>query len=279
MIGVILSQLVVKLNLIIKRKYMKCIFIIILILFLNQVQGQNLRSPEDWFESYLEYYSLDTIDYKKDLISLDYSDLFLEIQSKYIYGIIGKNFQRIQIKWISINKDPFNPDLYYVYGKTKVKENICDFTGVFKIRTIRLHILEEFDMPYRVKIKPDKIGVLFCDYILTENSDIESTGVFKGISASEFYIHNDSLKYNDLRSGADDMTNNSFIGEWTSYNTNKSIVCQWGDFRVPNIVSGFDCGAACFSPCNEFKNYGWQNFISIEDWKHPDYNKINEWWK
>jgi len=94
--------------------------------------------------------------------------------------------QRIKIKWISINKDPFNPDAYYAYGKTNVKGNVCEFTGILKLRTIRLFPKEEYDMPSSCEVNPEKIGVLFCDYILVENRRQNHTGVFRGVSASNF---------------------------------------------------------------------------------------------
>lgn len=258
---------------------MRIICFLLFTLMVSQLNGQIEKSPEEWYNNYLDYYSLDDKDYKSEMTKIDYSELYLKTPSKFIYGIIGSKMQRLELKWISINKDPVNHDTYYVYGKTRVKENICEFTGILKIKTIRLHKLNEYDMPYSAKVQPEKIGVVFCDYRLTENSKINNTGVFQGICATEFYIDNDTLHYNNLRDGADDMTNNSFVGTWTNYKTANTLICNWGDYRIPNLGLDFDCGAACFEPCKEYDKYGWENFISIEDVYNPDYSKINKWWE
>ena len=54
---------------------------------------------------------------------------------------------------------------------------------------------------------------------------------------------------------------------------------------MPN-VSGFDCGSAEFSPCDEFEKYGWENFkLSRIYWQESEEIKKareienEEWWK
>lgn len=259
------------------------LFIAVLISFSSF--AQEWKSTQDWFTYQIENYGLSKVDSKSELVDYDFSTLFLKTESSSIYGIIGEKMQRIQIKWISINKDPKNPENYYVYGKTKVKSNVCEFTGIIKIKTIRLYPEGVYDMPYRSKVNPEKIGILYCDYILTENRNEKHTGVFEGISATDIYINNDTLTYNDLRSGADDMTNNRFVGTWTSYNNGKPKICFWGDYRVPNL-SGFDYGAAEFSPCDKFSEYGWKNFrLASTYWQESEEidnaRKIEyeDWWK
>ncbi|MCU4174868.1 hypothetical protein [Carboxylicivirga sp. N1Y90] len=234
---------------------------------------------DNWYKFYLNDLGLGIDEHKSELNSFDFSSVLLKTHSSSIYGVIGDDMQRIKIKWISINKDPFNPDTYYAYGKTNVKGNVCEFTGVLKIRTIRLFPKEEYDMPSSSKVNPEKIGVLFCDYNLVENKRQLHTGVFKGVSASEFYIHKGKLFYNDLRASADDMSNNLFVGEWISNSTKKSKICFWGDYRVPN-VSGFDCGAAVFSPCSKFDNKGWDDIDEAYNLNDQEALKreLEEWW-
>jgi len=264
---------------------MKFILTLTVILYSINLFGQEWKSTEEWFNYQLENYGLANTDSKTELLKYDFSKLFLETSEQQIYGIIGSKMQRIRIKWISINQDPNNPENYYVYGKTKVKSNVCGFTGILKVKTIRLYPEGVYDMPYRSKINPDKIGVLYCDYILTENSNENHTGVFKGISATDFYIHQDTLFYNNLRSGADDMTNNRFVGSWTSYNNGTPKICFWGDYRIPNLY-GLDCGAARFSPCEKFMKFGWENFDlaryhgqESEEIKRAREMEFEKWWE
>ncbi len=264
---------------------MRRLLILLLVISTMQVFGQDKSTPNEWYQDFVTNNGLDKIDSKPEFVKYDFSKLFLATSTSRIYGVIGDNMQRIRIKWISINKDPNNPDKYYVYGKTKVKSNVCGFTGIIKVKSIRLYSEGKYDMPYESSIKPEKIGVLFCDYTLTENTNEKHTGVFQGISATDFYIVNDSLKYNDLRGFADGMTNNQFVGTWTSYSSKTSKLCNWGDFRVPN-VSGFDCGAGEFSPCDDFLKYGWESFRvanyygqESEDVKKAKEIEYAEWWK
>jgi len=264
---------------------LRIFLIFILTIFSLEAVAQAQNTQGEWYNDFISNYGLDTKDSKPEMIDYDFSELFLKTSSAKIYGVIGDDMQRIQIKWISINKDPNNPENYYVFGKTKVKANVCEFTGILKIKTIRLYPDGKYDMPFRSTINPEKIGVLFCDYTLTENSKELHVGVFQGISATDFYLNNDTLSYNDLRSSDDDMTNNQFVGTWTAYKAGSPKICNWGDYRVPN-VTGFDCGAAEFSPCEEFVKNGWGNFkLASTDWQENEEIKNareienDEWWK
>jgi hypothetical protein len=264
---------------------MRNIFVLTFSLICLQTLGQEANSSEEWYHDFIENYQLDDMEFKSEFNQYDFSGLFLKTSSYNIFGVIGENMQRIQLKWISVSKDPNNPEDYHVYGKTKVKSNVCSFTGILKIRTIRLYLSGVYDMPYRSAINPKVIGILFCDYVLTEISNEKHTGVFQGISATEFYVNNDTLFYNNLRHSADDMTNNQFVGTWTSHSTEESKICNWGDYRVPNVLN-FDCGASEFSPCEDFLQYGWDDFKlastygqESEDIKKAREIEEDEWWK
>jgi hypothetical protein len=239
---------------------MKNIIIFILALISVYSFGQKVKTSEEWYNDFISNYGLENKESKSEFIKYDFSKLFLKTPSTMIYGIIGDSMQRFQIKWISINQDSNNPESYYVFGKTKVKSNVCEFTGSINLKTIRLYQAGKYDMPTNIKLQPEKIGVLFCDYTLIENMKEKHTGILKGISAMDFYLYNDTLYYNDLRSGADDMTNNQFVGTCTDYYGGNLKICNWGEYRVPN-VSGFDCGVAEFLPCEKYAGNGWIVFI------------------
>jgi len=44
-------------------------------------------------------------------------------------GFIGENYQRFYIHFISAIQNPTDKLNYFIYGKTRVKENICSFQG------------------------------------------------------------------------------------------------------------------------------------------------------
>src|ERR1051325_7563783 len=63
------------------------------------------------------------------VLAYDLSGLWTKTQSAAIYGFIGEYCQRLQMKFLRVEKDPQFPALYYVKGKSKVKDNICSFDG------------------------------------------------------------------------------------------------------------------------------------------------------
>lgn len=250
----------------------------LLILIGIQACGQTINLSELWQQQYITDNGLDKVDLKIDFINLDFAPLLTQTHPSNIYGVIGANMQRIQIKWNTVKKDSNNSDTYLVTGKTKVKENIFEFSGHLKINTIRLY--PNYDMPYDSKISPQKIGVVFFDYLLIEEGSSEHSGVFKGISATEFYLLNNKLYYNDLGAIADDMTNNQFVGEWQSKKSKQSLICNWGDYRVPNIHD-FDCGAAEFVPCEKYLLNGWEDVYKamVNNDLEAQERELIEWWK
>ena len=78
-----------------------------------------------------------TSDYMEEIKNYDVSDMWtlnqfqIENDTTTVdrlqpLGYIGENFQRFQIHFISAIKNPNNVQ-YFIYGKTKVKENVCSF--------------------------------------------------------------------------------------------------------------------------------------------------------
>ena len=59
-----------------------------------------------------------------------------------VYGVIGDNYQRILIKFISIKRNEKNKTEYVVRGKSSVKSNVCDFTGTITIVKILPHLFD-----------------------------------------------------------------------------------------------------------------------------------------
>lgn len=72
------------------------------------------------------------IDLVENLKAYDFAKIWQD--NKYpILGIIGENYQRLSIRYISIIQDNENQNVYFVYGKSKVKNNICEFQGKIEL--------------------------------------------------------------------------------------------------------------------------------------------------
>lgn len=169
-----------------------------------------------------------------------------------ILGFTGDEYQRFFIHFISVIQNPINPYEYLVYGKTKVKETICSFQGTITI--IESRIYKSGDIPAY------KQGFTTCEVMLYEDKKQSSTGFIKGKLKIKFLIDNKGkFRYDALMFDGDSFSNNQFIGSWTSYKTNVSKKCHWGDYRIPDS-GDLDMGAGEFSVDDKYVKNGWANY-------------------
>jgi hypothetical protein len=216
-------------------------------------------------------------DVKKEILNYDISPILTKTDNTAIVGFIGKDYQRIRIKFISVVKNHEQQDQYFVYGKSMVKENICEFQGTLKI-TSAFYLSDP-------EIKDIKQGIVIGDYSLFENASQKHVGLFKGVFKVGWYIDKQGqIQYDDLMIDADGFSNNEFVGTWTAYNGTISKPCNWGDYRI--AMSGdLDSGAGEFFPDQKYIANGWTSYkqayggpndrIAEEARK----KERQEWWK
>ena len=99
--------------------------LLIFLIFSQITFGQTKLCSTDILNG-LETKQINLID---NLNQLDFSKLWFETDNEVIFGIIGEEHQRLLIKFLTIEKNVNKPNEYIVYGKSKVKENVCDFGG------------------------------------------------------------------------------------------------------------------------------------------------------
>ena len=230
----------------------------------------------------------DTINFTQEIIKKDISDLLTLKEFKYgtseeiiersqPLGYIGENYQRFHIHFISVIKNSEKPLEYFVYGKTKVKNNVSEFQGTIIIE--KAIVFNELEFP---EIKQ---GEVIGKYKFFENSEQKGTGVLEGTFKTNFYLlENENLTYNALWFSADGFCNNMFKGTWTSYRTKKVKTCNWGDYRIPDSGK-LDIGAGEFGVNPNYLNYGWENYENAyfgntnnEISKKAFANEKKEWW-
>ncbi|RYD88583.1 MAG: hypothetical protein EOP54_27020 [Sphingobacteriales bacterium] len=223
----------------------------------------------------------------EESLKFNLSSVWLTTPNKFVYGFIGAKYQRIKVKFISIKKDTTDPSVYYISGKSVVKNNIADFTGSIKIKKIlkRNHPSPDQDVVY---YEYTKRGVktfyeISGAYTFSENRALKHSGIFNGTFKTSFFIDTKGrVKYDDLELNADSYSNNEFIGTWVHYNGKLVQQCNWGDYRIP--ASGdLDIGAGEFSPNDKYLPMGWQ---SVRDMHRNDETgrlakkqEEKEWWK
>lgn len=219
---------------------------------------------------------INTKDVKNELLSFDIGPLLTRTNNPSVMGFIGSEYQRIRMKFVSVIKNKAVNDQYFIYGKSMVKDNVCEFQGTLKITAA--YYLKESDGDV-------KQGIIIGDYILYENPSQKHVGEFKGSFKTEFYIDKQGIiQYDDLSGDADGFSNNEFVGTWTSYGGKISKPCNWGDHRIP-MSGDLDSGSGEFVPDPKYIANGWLNYKQA--YFDPQ-NKLaeearkkenSEWWK
>jgi hypothetical protein len=216
-------------------------------------------------------------DVKKEILTYDISAVLTKTANNSIVGFIGKDYQRIRIKFISVVKNQEQQDEYFVYGKSMVKENVCEFQGTLSI-TNAFYLSDP-------EVKDVKQGIVIGDYSLFENTSQKHVGLFKGLFKIGWYIDKQGqIQYDDLMIDADGFSNNQFVGTWTAYNGTVSKACNWGDYRIA-LSGNLDSGAGEFFPDQKYIANGWASYrqayggpndATAEEARKKE---MQEWWK
>lgn len=183
-------------------------------------------------------------------------------------GFIGEDFQRIKIHFNSIIQNYNNPFEYFVYGKTMVNENICEFQGSILIKSAGMDEGEkETDI---------KTGFIQGDYLFYEDISCLHSGFLQGEFVTDvYYDESGTMYYNDLNEKEHFYSNNSFIGEWFHYHSDLTKNCNWGDRRIP-YSEGLDVGLDVFKPAYKYLQAGWSEYL--EEQKSEAF-ETEMWWK
>ena len=194
---------------------------------------------------------------KIDIQKADFSSLILNQSTDYL-GAIGVHKKRLVVLISSAKRNPQNPLMYEIAGRTRVGKNVRQFKGSITLTQLISGKPEDTTNDlYTENSGVQEEGVAVGDFILDEYEDLSATGVFKG------------KEYNDGYLMADPYLNNAYIGTWTSKQTHKSQQVSWGHYRVP-CAGDLDMGAGEFSPAPEYYKYGWDEYIQEIKKKYPN---------
>ena len=204
-----------------------------------------------------------------EFIKYDFSRLWLKTENSAVYGIIGKEYHRILIKFLMVEKNLINNNEYFVFGKSSVKGNVCEFIGKITIIKIQESARKYFGVDDEFKNQGIKTqGLLTAKYEFFENNQQNNSGYFSGILQTKWFLDkNDKMQYDDINSVSDGYFNNAFVGTWKMYNSNSEKICNWGDYRVPYTNCDFDIGTAELNISEKYLKNGW--------WVKPK----KKWWE
>lgn len=252
-----------------------CKFVMSVLLFFPILifsQPEVDRSTE-FLNEYLNHENLDPQDITPQITAFDLSTLWTRAGAReVVYGFIGMNYQRFYIHYISVIKNPHDPRQYLVYGKSRVKENVCEFLGTIQI----LHVRKWRDRSDGATGD----GIILARYEFFENPNQTHTGIFKGIMMTEWFF-GDAGQIQYFMSEADGAGNNQCVGIWSAYGSATSRPCHWGDIRIP-YSGDLDIGVGDFAPNPKYAKNGWESYIKAfggpED-EHAMQLERVEWWK
>jgi hypothetical protein len=248
--------------------------LVVLSLLCGHAYGQDNRID---FYNQIKNYDLSIILTADSILTEDKEDSKDKIKRSEALGFIGDNFQRFYIHFTSIIQNPTNSYEYLAYGKTMVKENVCPFQGKIVIKESSIY--KNGDIPTY------KQGFAICEVVLYEDGKQSSTGLIRGKLTTNFVIdQKGKFRYDALMFVADGFSNNQFRGTWTSYKTNISKKCNWGDYRIPDS-KGLDIGAGEFMVNEKYIMNGWISYmldnmapnLSIQRQKNTYQTK--DWWR
>jgi len=252
------------------------ILIVFQVLFFSQVFGQDTTTID--FYDRIKAYDYSVIIAPDSIVIEDLEGWEEKIECGEILGFIGDDYHRFFIHFISVIQNPINPYEYFVYGKTKVKDNVCSYQGTITVKQARIY--KRGDIPGYTQ------GFVICDVILFEDKKQPSAGLIKGNLTSYFLIdYKGRFRYDAIAYASDGFSNNQFIGNWTSYTTNISKKCHWGDSRIPES-GDLDIGAGEFSVNPKYVENGWAN-LALAWGSYPVTPEMlvarqkenEEWWK
>ena len=210
-----------------------------------------------------------------EIANYDLSHFFLHGKDRFI-GFIGNDIQRFYIIFTDVKKSPDNPYLYRVSGKTRVKNNNCDFTG--SITVVRSGQAVEQELPDHVT------GFILAQVDLAEDKEQPGTGTLTGEMLTEFFIPPQG------RITAGDIPGNQslqFSCTWTSYKTGARKICNFGQGRIPQ--TGLPDGAwegwgdGEFIPNPKYHDKGWKTYFECLTMHRDESDpycreEMRQWW-
>lgn len=254
-------------------------FFLSVLLTLSFLFGQAQENATRDFSDKINQYDLSVV-WMADSIDCweEEKGIFEHTRRPATLGFIGNDYQRFYIKLISAVKVPDKANEYMLYGKTRVKNTICNFIGTAKIIDAKL---------YPVKDKSNYTrGVATVDFAIYEDVKQASTGVIKGRLLSNFMIDKKGvLQYDGFYFYGDGFNNNQFTGTWTNYKTGKVKKCHFGDWRIPDC-GDLDIGAGEFSVNEKYVKNGWESYVNLMTSSHHSplgqiakEEENRQWWK
>lgn len=251
------------------------------------INAQIISEKPDTILKLLANNKIDSLELVSQFNNFDYSTLFLDSNTSFL-GFRGEKYQRIDIKFMLVIKNRKELNKYFVFGKRREGQNIFRFIGEIEISNIRelINSKKQIYLNEAIKQKDDdqikrfsiKKYALFATYSFFEDPNKLGSGQLEGNLEVDFFLDGDKIiKHFDIES--DGYKNNIHIGTWIGYLERISLICNWGEFRIPNS-GDLDIGVGEFTPNPKYFKNGWESYYNayiINDKKAREEEEVT-WW-
>lgn len=212
-----------------------------------------------------------------DILKKDLKHLWLN-EKQNIFGFIGKDYQRLRVKFLTAQRNPKVPGQYIISGKTKVSENVCKFQGILIVE--KSYFLDSDELGF------ERSGILVGRYEFFEDPDNSHSGIFEGKFVTWWYKdRSGKIIYDITDSHSASYRNNQFAGNWNHYESDLQQIANWGDSRIPESGK-LDVGTSEFGINIKYQKHGWDSFVkafaggfSKSATAKAREEESKEWWK
>ena len=216
-------------------------------------------------------------DYRKlpEIASVDLTKLL--IKNAPYTGMIGDDIQKMEVVFLSITR--INEMEYKIIGKSKVKNNICDFEGVIEVQNVIESDIAKSEIA-------DVDGKVIGKYRFYENKNQPHTGIFEGAFETYWAYDDDGIVVSSDFWYTASAYAIIFSGTWKSYQTENIKNACWSDYKGC-FPSGFNrSDGPDLIPNEEYRSRGWfeadmfssdeeKRAIAKKEWRE---NWL-DWWK
>ncbi len=263
------------------------ILLFIIIMRITPCLSQNSMESDRFLSESINQLNLEKQELLVKFIPYDFSSMLVD--SNAILGFVGNDYQRLKIRYLTIIKDKNKPDKYFLYGKTKLMENVLQFLGEVEIIHIRKIKDQEREDLYKEALKQNddeaikrfstQEYILLAKFHFCQDPSQNSSGIFQGIWKTKFSFDNNKIYYDGSDIESDTFSNNLCVGTWTSYKDSIPKKCNWGEKRIPNS-GDLDIGAGLFSPNPKYFNKGWEIYYKgiIQNNLGAKKEEQKKWW-
>lgn len=216
--------------------------------------------PAKWKDAILKDENLNAKEGITTLQQMDLSYLLECNPNDPPLGYIGDNYERFEIYFTSVKKVPTKTNQYFITGKTRVKQNICDFKGAITLTSARYYIHKSDYGNYPDSIQ---VGLLMGTYYFEEDISQPHAGKLQGFVAIRYYVDPSNKIYLDeWNASCDSYYNQQYVGTWMTYDGRIIKRCNWGSYRIP-ACGDLDVGKKEFIPDVKYKANGWEQYPSL----------------